>query len=581
MDNLQPDFLYEHIQPVRAELMQALWRTLRNPNDQIAHVAFRVLGKFGGGNRKMMSEPQRLEFSDKDSLPHIGLQFHDLKQPVVLPVEKIIETAFNALKSSSTEPFYRRQSWEVVRCYLLASLQIDADRMLMQRLLSHQTFVEGDIHFIQSPSFHCPDKQARHVHQMALTAMFVAAAIKELRQAVLPSMVAIVRHYTLVSLAQQAGPFPLLVPGRSVQRIQNMDPLVLIDALASIMGHEEKELCKPGHLALMLILDTSTIVLGSKDRACKLPMMEYLAERMCSLCYDRAWFAKLGGCIAIKFFFEKMAFKWVLEHQYIFLKALLFVIMDLSGEVSSGATEMAKSNLEKMITLCASPLKETELLTAQKKSLYDVTHELVRQVTSPNSMVREQAIHLLQVLAKVTDQTPTALMEPHKELLADMIPPKKHLLRHQPVNAQIGLMDGNTFCTTLTPRLFTIDLSILEHKVFFQELLSLCEVDDSVLLKLPCYKSITNLTSLRKSALQALAACHYITQCRDKILNVVFKALSGNNAELQETAFNCMKKILASTQVEMETVHTAVRPLILLLGDYRCLSTNVILRLCR
>lgn len=40
VDNLQPDFLYEHIQPVRAELMQALWRTLRNP-DAVAHVAFR------------------------------------------------------------------------------------------------------------------------------------------------------------------------------------------------------------------------------------------------------------------------------------------------------------------------------------------------------------------------------------------------------------------------------------------------------------------------------------------------------------------------------------------------------------
>jgi len=35
VDNLQPDFLYEHIQPVRAELMQALWRTLRNQNDQV------------------------------------------------------------------------------------------------------------------------------------------------------------------------------------------------------------------------------------------------------------------------------------------------------------------------------------------------------------------------------------------------------------------------------------------------------------------------------------------------------------------------------------------------------------------
>ena len=48
-----------------------------------------------------------------------------------------------------------------------------------------------------------------------------------------------------------------------------------------------------------------------------------------------------------------------------------------------------------------------------------------------------------------------------------MIPPKKHLLRHQPVNAQIGLMDGNTFCTTLEPRLFTIDLKVSSHKLVF------------------------------------------------------------------------------------------------------------------
>jgi transformation/transcription domain-associated protein len=58
-------------------------------------------------------------------------------------------------------------------------------------------------------------------------------------------------------------------------------------------------------------------------------------------------------------------------------------------------------------------------------------------------------------------------MSPHKEVLADMIPPKKHLLRHQPVNAQIGLMDGNTFCTTLEPRLFTIDLAVVEHKEYY------------------------------------------------------------------------------------------------------------------
>jgi transformation/transcription domain-associated protein len=45
-----------------------------------------------------------------------------------------------------------------------------------------------------------------------------------------------------------------------------MDTQILIDALAVIMGHEEKELCKPGNLALVLILDTATTILGSKER---------------------------------------------------------------------------------------------------------------------------------------------------------------------------------------------------------------------------------------------------------------------------------------------------------------------------
>ncbi len=54
---------------------------------------------------------------------------------------------------------------------------------------------------------------------------------------------------------------------------------------------------------------------------------------MCALCYERAWYAKLGGCIAIKFLAERMSMKWVLDHQFLFLKALLFVMMDLTGEV--------------------------------------------------------------------------------------------------------------------------------------------------------------------------------------------------------------------------------------------------------
>ena len=45
-----------------------------------------------------------------------------------------------------------------------------------------------------------------------------------------------------------------------------MDPLVLMDAIASCMAYEEKELCKTGHLAMTFVVETAAIVMGSKYR---------------------------------------------------------------------------------------------------------------------------------------------------------------------------------------------------------------------------------------------------------------------------------------------------------------------------
>ncbi|KAJ8314001.1 hypothetical protein KUTeg_008562 [Tegillarca granosa] len=496
VDNLQPDFLYDHIQPVRAELMQALWRTLRNPVDNIAHVAFRVLGKFGGGNRKMLREPQKLNYNDKETAgPCITVYFQDCKTPVSMPVEKAIDAALTALKCSTTDNYVRRQAWELIKCFLVSVMNLEDDKQSLSYLFSHPRLVNDIVPVL-------------------------AAAIKELRQTALPFMGGMVRQYTMISISQQCGPFPV---GDKQSKLHGMDTQILIDALAVIMGHEEKELCKPGNLALVLILDTATTILGSKERACQLPLFDYLVDRMCALCYDRAWYAKCGGCLAIKFMYERMSLRWVLEHQFLFLKALLFVMMDLTKEVSSGAVDLAKHNLENMLVKCAQTIEpgNEELLSAQKKSFHEVTHELVRQITSPNTIVREQAMHSLEVLAKTTSKSITEIMEPHKEVLQDMIPPKKHLLRHQPANAQIGLM-----------------------------LLSLCEAEDAVLLKLPCYKSVTDLVPLRKSALP----CHYISNRREKIFQVLYKALNSNSSELQEVAHNCMKKTHLKKWLEVAAI---------------------------
>ena len=122
-------------------------------------------------------------------------------------------------------------------------MSLDDDKSALLKLMSHPGFKDGPITPSSGPLYKCGDTAAREVHQMAVTGMFVAAAIKELRQCVLSTMVSLVRHYILVAIAQQAGPFSM---ANKQSKLSGMDPLVLIDALAVIMGHEEKELCKPG-----------------------------------------------------------------------------------------------------------------------------------------------------------------------------------------------------------------------------------------------------------------------------------------------------------------------------------------------
>ncbi|KAM9336144.1 transformation/transcription domain-associated protein isoform 1-T1 [Symphorus nematophorus] len=596
VDNLQPDFLYDHIQPVRAELMQALWRTLRNPAESISHVAYRVLGKFGGSNRKMLKESQRLHYVVTEVQgPSIKSEFTDCKASIQLPMEKAIETALDCLKSANTEPYYRRQAWEVIKCFLVAMTSLDDNKHALYQLLSHPNFTEKWIpNVIISHRYKAQDTPARRTFEQALTGAFMSAVIKDLRPSALPFVASLIRHYTMVAVAQQCGPF--LLPSYQLgsqpstamfhseeNGSKGMDPLVLIDAIAICMAYEEKELCKIGEVALAVIFDVASIILGSKERACQLPLFSYIVERLCACCYEQAWYAKLGGVVSIKFLMERLPLIWVLQNQLTFLKALLFVMMDLTGEVSNGAVAMAKTTLEQLLVRCATPLKDEEkteeLLAAQDKSFRMVTHDLVREVTSPNSTVRKQAMHSLQVLAHVTGKSVTVIMEPHKEVLQDMVPPKKHLLRHQPANAQIGLMEGNTFCTTLQPRLFTMDLNVMEHKVFYTELLNLCEAEDAALMKLPCYKSLPSLVPLRIAALNALAACNYLPQSREKIIAALFKALNSTNNELQEAGEACMRKFLEGATIEVDQIHTHMRPLLMMLGDYRSLTLNVVNRL--
>lgn len=85
------------------------------------------------------------------------------------------------------------------------------------------------------------------------------------------------------------------------------------------------------------------------------------------------------SCLAIAFLAEKMPLKWILNHQQVIIMALMYVLLDLSNEVSqiassfsciscshdgyqvsSGTVDQAKKLIDKILRQCNKPLMDDE-----------------------------------------------------------------------------------------------------------------------------------------------------------------------------------------------------------------------------
>ena len=109
---------------MRQDLIQSLWKQLRNSNETKALAAYRVLGKLGGSNRKMIVQAQQLNYkkSGNDGFK-ILIEFSGYAdQTVELGVESVIEACLNCLKmnASSNSPdlaFYKQQAFNFVSSF--------------------------------------------------------------------------------------------------------------------------------------------------------------------------------------------------------------------------------------------------------------------------------------------------------------------------------------------------------------------------------------------------------------------------------------------------------------------------------
>jgi len=494
----------------------------------------------------MLVEPQKLEYGDKTNQgPQIQLFFQDHKASVTLPIEKAIETAHDVLKTPNAELHYKKHAWQLVKSYLVASMVTNEDRYIVSKGMLHSSLYHQEITNLPVYKYTDSDK-ARHVHAVAISGVFIATTTKELKQEVYTFLICLMRHYGMIAVAQQLGPFVS-------SKYHGMDPYVVFDAMTMVLAGEEKDFERSVFFALSVLMNVLINMVGTKERACSLQMMEYLSDKVCSLCYERAWYTKMGGCNAIDFLLDHMSSKWMLSRYINILKAMLFILTDLSGEVSSGAVEAAKSNLDKILRICVS-VNDPHLSSLRDSCLAGVTIELVRHLTSSVTNVREQSMTNLKLLSELQGKTMSEVIRPHLAVIADMIPPKKHLIRHQSLQSQLGILDGNSFCLSLVPKLFSIDFTLPEHRSFIPEIVGLCESDDTALSKLPCYKGVQNLFPVRTAILKVLGCVVVPSPSKEKIISLFLQALANSNEELQVAAFESMGKFMQENEVDIELV---------------------------
>ncbi len=269
-------------------------------------------------------------------------------------------------------------------------------------------------------------------------------------------------------------------------------------------------------------------------------------------------------------------------------------------QISSGAINVAEEHFEYLIKLCSQKLNPAEIdeniIEIQQKSINDVIRELIKQVcksttnylilstlipllfqiTSSNVYVRKISMKLIKKIAESQQRTLFILVQPHLDTLQETVGPRKYLkIRHYPENALIGLLEGFEFCSSAQPQLFTFNLSINEHSTLFDEITRICDGEEAILKNICQNKSLQEFIHLRKTALNTLSSFYHLIEKRDIIFSTLHRALANLNNEIQECAYDCLKKYLINSetfikqhQTQHPTENLNLKPILTIAGDH-------------
>jgi transformation/transcription domain-associated protein len=604
VDNLNQEFLEPIISPVIDELMAALYKHLKPaPYNQVyAHTTLRILGKFGGRNRRTLHDVSALEFNADLAPLTVSVFLEGATKSDPLQLQNALRFATEVLSSSTSSVNHRMHAFNFAKSCIPVIFEIkeipsnfeSGCAKLVEQFKScvqEATATNGmDVDAELETPFREPLGASRvklNTLETSLTeillSLFSAATIPELADRSWSLIEHVCQFFTLIAIEEYIQTSQSKT-SKSQQCYELLKTYALsrlnafVEAIVRTIASDDSKKRDIGEKVLVFFHQNCVTILRDAKLTEYVPTFRILASRFCSSCYQTEWFKKTGGCFGMSVLCSKLGFSaaWILDYELEFVKALIFVLKDVPSNVTYFNLGDAQSNLEAIVLKCHSTPEETAEEKARFTSLLTL---LISELPNAIIAVRETVQKVFTVLAEIKSTDVTELLTPVRERFLNPIYTKP--LRALPFGLQIGFIDAITYCLNLRPVFleFGNDLQRLIH-----EALALADAEDQALAsKTQHFKSHSSVTNLRVVCIKLLSAVMSSpgfsspkdSTARARIISVFFKSLYSKNQEVVEVAFVGLQQVMTNQhKIPKELLQAGLRPILVNLSDHKRLTVS-------
>ncbi|KAJ7563398.1 hypothetical protein O6H91_03G108600 [Diphasiastrum complanatum] len=654
IDSLNPEFLEPSMANAMSDLILTLWSHLRPKPYVWGAKALQLLGKLGGRNRRFLNEPLALECKEN---PEHGLRLILTFEPstsFLVPLDRCIYLARAAVMQShpGVDGLYRRHALKFLRVCLSSVLNLKGNiggegvtpgqlsTMLLTNIDPSRRRAEtSNMKVDLGVKTKTQLMAERSVFKVLLMTVIAASAETDLQEPKDDYVLNICRHFAMIfhvdafftnqttSISNQTGSMHFGVSSAvtsathaskpkdsSNSNLKELDPLIFLDALVSVLADENRTHAKAALHGLNVFAETTLILTRSKHTGIlaprgvstpgtptmvsspsmnpvqflppdvRVPVFEQLLPRLLHCCYGSTWQSQMGGVMGLGALVGKVTIDTLCLFQVRAVRALVYVLKRLPHHATREQEEV--SQVLTQVLRVVNNVDETNN-EPRRQSFQGVVDVLAAELFNPNAtqIVRKNVQSCLALLASRTGSEVSELLEPlHQPLLQTLV---FRPLRVKHIEQQVGTVMALNFCLALRPPLLKMTPELVN---LLQEALQIAEADEAMLAgRFMNPKMTVTLTKLRTVCIEllctAMAWADFKTpihaELRSRVIAMFFKSLTCRTPEIVAVAKEGLRQVIQQQKLPKELLQSSLRPILVNLAHYKNLTMPLLQGLAR